>query len=199
MNNDEIICIIDRSGSMGAIASDAIGGFNTFLEDIRADDQDGLFTLILFNQDYDIVHHSSPLNDIEPLDGRTYRPDGLTALHDAVGITLTKALKSFREKDDSVKPSGVTVAILTDGMENASQKYDSKQVAALIDEAREQLGWEFVFLAANQDAVLTARELNIPDFDASNFEASHQGIHEAMSNMSYHVKTRRDFQKNRRP
>jgi hypothetical protein len=31
--NTEIICIIDNTGSMSNIRSDAIGGFNSFLED----------------------------------------------------------------------------------------------------------------------------------------------------------------------
>ena len=197
MNSDEIICNIDKSGSMGAIASDAVGGFNTFLEGIRTEDKDGLFTLILFNQGYEIVHHSSPLEDIKPLDMHTYRPGGLTALHDAVGITLSKAIASYKGKIESVKPSGVTVAILTDGLENASQKFDSKQAAALIDEAREQYGWEFVFLAANQDALLTARGLNIPSYDAANFKASNDGIRLAMHDMTFHVGRHRDMQKKR--
>lgn len=197
MNPDEIICIIDRSGSMGDITSDAIGGFNSFLSNTKKHDKNGLFTLILFDHEYDIIHHSRPLEEIEPLNEQTYQPRGLTALHDAVGITLTKALASFKGKDASVKPSGVTVAILTDGLENASKQFDSKQVAALIDEAREQHGWQFVFLAANQDAVLAASELHIPAKDAVRFKASFDGIHEAMSDLSYHVAHRRDLHKGR--
>lgn len=195
MNPDEIICIIDRSGSMGAITSDAIGGFNSFLSNTKKHDKNGLFTLILFDHEYDIIHHSRPLEEIEPLNDQTYQPRGTTALHDAVGITLTKALASFKGKDASVKPSGVTVAILTDGLENASKQFDSKQVAALIDEAREQHGWEFVFLAANQDAVLAASELHIPAADAVNFDASKEGVHLAMHDMSAFVSERRKFQK----
>jgi len=195
MNTDEIICIIDRSGSMGTIASDAIGGFNTFLESVRGDDADGLFTLILFNQDHEIVHHSQPLEKIEPLTRETFRPRGFTALYDAVGTTLTKAFASFEGKDEVVKPSGVTVAILTDGMENASRTFDRDAVASLIDAAREKHGWEFVFLAANQDAVLSARALHIREDDAVNFEASEAGVDLAMYQMSTYVAERRSIQK----
>ncbi|MDA0378571.1 MAG: hypothetical protein O2899_03675 [Bacteroidetes bacterium] len=152
-------------------------------------------TLILFNQNYDIIHHSRPLEEIEPLNDRTYQPAGLTALHDAVGMTMIKALASFKAKDPAVKPSGVTVAILTDGEENASKQFNTKQVAALIDEAREQHGWQFVFLAANQDAVLAASELHIPALDAVNFDATDEGVHLAMNDLSAYVAERRSYQK----
>ena len=40
----EIVCIIDRSGSMDAIRSDAIGGFNSFITDQKAQPGQALLT-----------------------------------------------------------------------------------------------------------------------------------------------------------
>ena len=45
----EIVVIADRSGSMESIASDAIGGFNTFLKEQQDQPGSANFTLVLFD------------------------------------------------------------------------------------------------------------------------------------------------------
>ena len=59
--------------------------------------------------------------------------------------------------------------ITTDGMENASREYNSKQVKDMIKEKQEKLGWEFLFLASNIDAVHTADSIGISKERAVNY------------------------------
>ena len=80
----EIVCIIDRSGSMARIRSDAIGGFNRFLADQKAMPGPASFTLALFDHRYDLVHDGIDIERAQPLDEGTYVPGGTTALLDAV-------------------------------------------------------------------------------------------------------------------
>ena len=60
-------------------------------------------------------------------------------------------------------PENTMFVITTDGMENASHRYDSKQVKQMIERQKEKYGWEFIFVAANIDAVETARDFGIDE------------------------------------
>lgn len=191
MSADEIIFILDRSGSMGSIADDAIGGFNAFVEGICREDGDGRLTLVLFDHEYEVVHRSSPLADVPTLGAKTFVPRGTTALHDAIGKTLATAMESYEKREPAHRPAGVTVAILTDGHENSSREYTSKQISALIDKAQREHGWTFVFLAANQDAIESARSMGIRSADARNFDASSDGIVNALYSLKVDVVERR--------
>lgn len=46
-------------------------------------------------------------------------------------------------------------------MENASHRYSSAEIKAKIRRQTEKYGWEFIFLAANIDAVATAEHIGI--------------------------------------
>lgn len=192
---DAVICILDRSGSMARVQDDAIGGFNAFVEGIREDDPDGRLTLVLFDHEYDVVYRSRPLGDVPPLDRHTFVPRGMTALYDAVGRTLSTALESWIAMEPDARPSGVTVAILTDGLENASREHSASDIEDVITVARLEFGWEFVFLAANQDAILAARSIGIRPDDAAEFEATAEGTVNAMRTMRDYTTDRRRRQR----
>src|SRR6516225_10899291 len=70
-------------------------------------------------------------------------------------------------------PAKVIVAILTDGLENASQEFKRKEIFKMIKHQREVSSWEFVFLGAKQDAISTGAKMGIPIANAVTFsEAS---------------------------
>jgi hypothetical protein len=71
---------------------------------------------------------------------------------------LDAELKIIPETD---RPAKVLVLILTDGEENRSTEFKREQIAALVKNHQEKDQWNFVFLGANQDAVLTAQGFNI--------------------------------------
>jgi len=70
----EIVCIIDKSGSMDSIRSDAIGGFNSFLKEQKKHPDKAAMTLVLFNHEYHLIHNGTDLKIIEPLDESTIDP-----------------------------------------------------------------------------------------------------------------------------
>lgn len=186
-----IACVIDRSGSMGSIADDAIGGFNTFLAAQQAGPGAALMTLVLFDHEYQRPHDLAPIQSVRPLDRTTYVPRGSTALLDAVGRTIDGLGRRLAAMDEAERPGQVIVAILTDGMENASQRYTYEQVAARIAHQRSVYDWQFVFLAANQDAIAAAGHLAIEPQDAIAFESTDTGVREAYQAMSAAVTARR--------
>ncbi|MDP0489833.1 MAG: VWA domain-containing protein [Verrucomicrobiota bacterium JB023] len=178
MNNDltEIAFILDSSGSMLALAQPAIDGFNSFLGDQLAAPGQARLSLALFNHDYSLPVASLPLEDVRELTPATYRPSGTTALLDAIGRTIDDLGKRLANMPENERPGHIVVAIFTDGLENSSTDYTLAQVQSLITHQTEKYNWEFLFLAANQDALATAARMGIPEKSASTIEFSHEGL-----------------------
>lgn len=186
----EIAVILDRSGSMQSIASDAIGGFNVFVEAQAQVPGEARLSLVLFDDQYEVPFKSIPPVEMPPLTSATYIPRGSTALLDAIGRTVKKMTTSFAARPVEKRPGKVIIAILTDGQENASTKYTQAHIADLIAEKRAQ-GWEFLFLAANQDAIATAARYNIAREDAASYTATPAGTNAVFHEMSARVSRKR--------
>ena len=171
----EIAFILDRSGSMKSCQQAAIDGFNRFLADQQQIEGLAKLTLVLFDDEYFVPISSIPVQEIVPLTDDTYQPQGCTALLDAIGKTvddLGLRLAALAEKD---RPGQVIVAILTDGLENASQRFNWKEIAGKIKYQTDTYKWIFLFLGANQDAIATAANLSIAANNAATYVADDTG------------------------
>lgn len=135
----EIVTIIDRSGSMQSVVDDAIGGFNSFLEQQKRLPGKATFTLIEFNQDTVIKYNGVNISEVKPYTLETYIPMGSTALYDAIGLGVGEAARRGENRK-------VIVAILTDGHENSSKEVNRQQVGDMIEKYTKN-GWVFMFLA----------------------------------------------------
>lgn len=183
-NLTEIICIIDKSGSMGLIKTDAIGGFNEFLKAQKEVPGEALMTVVLFDTDYKFLVEGKNIQDVEPLNERTYVPGGMTALLDAIGKTIDKAAERITSITDENKPGKVIVSILTDGQENSSREYSRKQIFDKIKHQADVEKWQFLFLAANQDAIAEAGMLGINPNAAVNYAATPDGVRSAYASVN---------------
>ena len=171
----EIAFVLDRSGSMKSCQQAAIDGFNQFLTDQQKTDGLAKLTLVLFDDEYLVPISSIPVEEVVSLTDDTYQPRGCTALLDAIGQTidnLGQRLAALAEKD---RPGQVIVAILTDGLENASQRFTWKEIAGKIKHQTDTYKWIFLFLGANQDAIATAANLSIAANNAANYVADAAG------------------------
>lgn len=187
----EIVCIIDRSGSMITIIDDAIGGFNAFLEEQKKIGGEATLTFVQFDNSYEVVHENKPLDEVPALDRDTYVPRHTTALLDAVGRTIDDVGKRLHNTPIENRPDKVIVAILTDGMENASNKYKRSQIFDMITHQREKYQWEFIFLAANQDAFAEGSKLGIDVNTTFTFAATGAGTRSAYNDLSKTVASAR--------
>ena len=183
----EIVVIVDRSGSMQAIREDAVGGFNTFLDEQKKVPGSANLTLVLFNHEYQLVHSAVPLDNVKALDSATYIPGGTTALLDAVGRTIDDIGKRLSETADADRPNKVIVAILTDGLENASKDYKRERISEMISHQRDKYKWEFFFLAANQDAIQSGTSIGVAVANTMSFAATPDGTKTAYRGMSNSV------------
>lgn len=165
----EIAFILDRSGSMESMVEPAISGFNRLLREQQQESGIARFTLVLFDDYYEVPFHSVPISEIVELDTTTFVPRGSTALLDAIGRTIDELGTKLSTMAEDDRPGQVIVAILTDGMENASRHYSWQDIARRIRHQTENYEWKFLFLGANQDAIATAGKMNIQANDTSNF------------------------------
>jgi uncharacterized protein YegL len=142
-----VIAILDMSGSMQGREVETRGGFNAFVANAQEDQRDagGKITLSLtcFDTEFEQVYPPTPITQIKPIGPKDYTPRGMTALHDAIGLTLSPLRFPRDEK--------VMVIITTDGMENSSHEWTAEKVRKLI-EGKEKLGWEFLFMGVGLDA-----------------------------------------------
>ena len=160
-----IVCVLDRSGSMGSIIDDAIGGFNTFLETQKSNDKcTSNMTVVLFDDHYDFLCQNKPVKEIEPFSRQTWVPRGSTALLDAIGKTINTTVKDVEALDKKDQPERVIFVIVTDGQENASKEFQKSQVSDMIKDGREKRKWEFVFLAADEGGIQDGRSIGTTNF-----------------------------------
>src|SRR5688500_418004 len=157
----DITVVLDRSGSMAAVADDTIGGFNQFLLDQKRAPGDGVLTLVQFDNEYEFVHTAKPLGEVPPLSSATFIPRGSTALLDAIARAIGETHERLVKTDETQRPGTVIFVILTDGHENSSREATVEMVFARITEQQEKRGWKFIFLGANQDAIKSAARLGI--------------------------------------
>ena len=170
----ELVFILDRSGSMGGLESDTIGGFNSLLEKQKKQDGSAFVTTVLFDNELETLHDRVPLEQVKLLTNEDYYVRGCTALYDAVGKTIEhidNVHKYIRRED---VPENVLFVIITDGLENASRAYDVSRVKRLIS-AKEELKWEFLFIGANIDSAETAGSIGIKRENAVDYHADSQG------------------------
>ncbi len=186
MNKDlsEIAFILDRSGSMQPLVEAAISGFNHFLTEQQSAPGLARLTLVLFDDEYLVPVESIPVAEVVPLDITTYVPRASTALLDAIGRTIDDLGTRLAALPEENRPGKVIVAILTDGLENASRHFTWRDISARIRHQTDAYNWEFLFLGANQDAIATAAQLNIGAHNAATFvadAAGHQASNAAFS------------------
>ena len=160
MRNDltDITMIVDRSGSMGAIRTDAEGGINSFIEQQKLEPGEALLTLVQFNTQYEFIHSGTPIKLVPPY---KLEPDGSTALLDAVGRAVNETGARLAVMEESQRPGLVVVVIVTDGQENASREFNRAQIRQMIEHQQSVYRWQFTFLAANQDAFSEGASLGI--------------------------------------
>lgn len=180
----EVVAIIDRSGSMESLRTDAIGGFNAFINEQRKVEGKANLTVVLFDNQYELLQDRVALEEAVVFSNDNYIPRGSTALYDAIGKTIAR-LKEQRSAGELT--GGVIVTILTDGAENSSQEFRAAQIKELITECESEYGWTFVFLAANQDAFSVGGTLGISASNSVNFDATSKGIARATASMSMYA------------
>lgn len=159
----DIVFLLDRSGSMGGLESDTIGGYNSYIASQKS--KNAKVTTVLFDDQYEIIYQRKRINEIKPLTKKQYFVRGCTALFDAIGKTI-----ELMEKEN---PKKLLFIITTDGLENASTKYTKSQIKELIEGHK---NWEFMFIGANIDSYEEGNSIGICRKNIANCKKDKKGL-----------------------
>jgi uncharacterized protein YegL len=171
----EVVAIIDRSGSMCGKEQDTIGGVNSSLEIIKQDlkpHEQVNVSIKLFDHEEKLLINSLNITQVRPIELRQFVPRGQTALYDAIGSTL----KYFMEKKlhNPACYDKCLIYVATDGCENCSKKFNAKSLKKLITSAQASYNIELVYLGANQDAIFEASKIGILPTHAINYSETQE-------------------------
>lgn len=168
-----IAVLMDRSGSMRSIQTEAESAINAFIDEQKKLDGKCTVRLSQFDNTYEEVY---PSTDINVVSKYSLSPRGMTALTDAIAKTVIDFGDELAVLPEDDRPGTVIVVIVTDGLENSSREYTADAVKALITEQQEKYNWEFVFLAAGQDAIVTGAGYGIGAGSSLTFDANNIGL-----------------------
>ena len=140
-NTTELVFILDRSGSMSGLEADTIGGFNAMIEKQKKMDGKCFVSTVLFDNECEVIHDRVKLENVKPMTDRDYSVRGCTALLDAIGGAIRHIGNIHKYARAEDVPENTMFVITTDGMENASHLFDSKQVKQMIERQKEKYGW----------------------------------------------------------
>ena len=171
----ELVFIIDRSGSMAGLEADTIGGFNSMIEKQKKIDGKAYVSTVLFDNYSEVIHDRIDIKNVAPMTDKEYSVRGCTALLDAIGGAIHHIGNVHKYARPEDVPEHTMFIITTDGMENASHDYSSDKVKEMIRRQEEKHGWEFIFVAANIDAVETAERIGIRRERAANYAHDRDG------------------------
>lgn len=169
----EIVVVMDKSGSMVDIKSDMLGGLNSFIEEQKKVPGEVTFSLVFFSSVYpgyyggkekmslQKKYYRASFDEVEKVKDKDYIPNGGTPLYDAVGNLVIEIGKILSETDEKDRPETVLFVIVTDGLENTSSEFNAEKLKALITQQESVYKWKFVYLGANQNAMLEANKMNI--------------------------------------
>lgn len=186
----DIIFILDRSGSMGGLESDTIGGFNQFVSRQCKEEGDTRLTVVLFDDQYEVLWDRIDAASAR-LTTDEYFVRGSTALLDAVGKTIHRVNQRLSRSPASETPDRVIMVITTDGYENSSREYTHAKVREMVAHQQEQHNWQFVFMGANIDVAKEAESIGISKEDAVRFESSPVGVRDMYSMLSDYIVEKR--------
>ena len=137
--------ILDRSGSMNGLERDTIGGFNSMIEQQKKAEGEALISTVLFDNVSEVLHDRVDVKKIRPMTDRDYTVRGCTALLDAIGGAIHHIGNVHKYARPEDVPEHTMFVITTDGMKNASRRYNSEKVRQMIERQKAKYGWEFLF------------------------------------------------------
>lgn len=176
----ELVCILDRSGSMGHLVEETITKFNSFIDEQKEVPGDALVTVVIFDDKYEVIHSGVPITELPELTNKEYFARGWTALQDAMGKTINDVGGRINQLPDEEKPEKVIFMVITDGLENQSQEFPGQagkdKIKEMVEHQTEKYGWGFLFLGANMDAVQVGAGFGFASNMSANYAATGKGL-----------------------
>ena len=157
--------VLDRSGSMESCRSEAVKAVNSYLREMQGERGDLVrLSLVLFDSHaIDTIRDRVPVGACSDLRLHEFEPRGGTPLLDAVGYSagLLDCLSDKTERR--------ILAIMTDGLENASREFTREKLKGLLERKQREEGWLVLYLGAGHDSWSQAGAIGIARDHAADF------------------------------
>jgi hypothetical protein len=157
-----IIVLLDASGSMQGMKSEAIQAVNLFVkkqQESKTNDE-VVFDFFTFNSESRHLVVNKPLAEVNPIPEDQYTPEGSTSLYDTIGYVL-----DFYKNDHDV-----LLVVMTDGYDTSSKKYTGKTIKPLLDQRKiSPFDWEPVWLGADPTVTQIGTDLGVNASASVNF------------------------------
>ena len=192
-----LCCINDSTGSILPYLSNYVGGINEFLGEQAIKDTTSssvFYNTMVFGGERRMWKHSTfvSISEFVPYTEETYRVDGMTALYDAIGEGISKVDAFVEPLQTTGQRLNIVFFIQTDGHENSSLKYTQETIRALISERQNKREWKFIFIGANQDAILTGTNLGVARGTTATYGQTQDSIRGVYRAVSENVSAYRD-------
>jgi hypothetical protein len=165
MTKVHVSIVLDRSGSMEMCRTEAISAVNSYLKQLQADETvDARLSVVIFDSEsIDSIRDRVPVADCAPISLEEYQPRGASPLLDAVGysVGLLDCLSHKQERR--------IMAIMTDGLENASREYTRESLRGLLEGKQKFDGWLIMYLGTGHDSWSQARQIGISAHHTADF------------------------------
>ena len=161
--------VVDRSGSMASMRSELVEGLNVFMEEQRKVGP-AKVTVIEFDNVVDSVLDSVDLAQVPKFGDEHFQPRGMTALLDGIG-SMIETMESRVPSGKLEGSAAPVIVILTDGQENASQKFSREKIFDTISQ-KKALGWKITFMGANQDAIAVGQSFGVDRGSCVTYDAT---------------------------
>lgn len=198
MDAVNISVVLDRSGSMTAIADEIVAGLNQFLARQRQESGEARITVAQFDdQDpFEVLVDAVPVREVVDLPRRAYQPQGTTPLYDAIAAMVGRVdAGAAAWADAGLAEDDQLLVVVTDGLENASREHTRRSVFDMITDRREK-GWSFLFLGADQDSYASGQAMAMARANTANWEKSGAGTSKMWRDVS---RSTSEYRKRSRP
>jgi hypothetical protein len=189
--------ILDKSGSMNSLKEFAINTFNEQIQTLKAEsnspkestlrllkgkgDVEGVetkLTLVSFNDNVQFHKFNEDVNAIQEFPADEYKPDGSTALFDAIGETIDRFTTEIPDLVE--ENSGALIIVITDGQENASKTYGGengrKRLRSRIEELEKTDKWTITFMGCEKVMETAVDHLGLNVGNTRSWDPTQQGL-----------------------
>ena len=176
MTKQEVVAIIDRSGSMHGKVSDAVGGINASIEELKKNKKDDeiLFSLKIFDHHQDLLIRHKDIMDVDMLKESEFVPRGQTALYDSIYSSLVYFME--RKLKDPSSFDSCIFYVATDGLENSSKITSEKLKEIVTAAAKPIYNINILYLGSNQDSIGEAQKIGICEGQAINYSEETENV-----------------------
>ena len=114
-NLTEVVFILDRSGSMGGLEADTIGGYNSMLKKQQEEEGDVVISTVLFDDRSEVIHDRKHLMEVkfdEFLPDFIYAPLRKGETDGALTVTVGKETYTLPLSDRPASSSAASARLL---------------------------------------------------------------------------------------